>query len=150
MQRAYRVPHPMISSRVLAPDEAANVFPVWRRSWNRRPSGSPASATHSGQRADRCDLLLAGPGLGLPAILGRSRIGFGNFMAGTRAVPSKAWGGLIRGNDGLIGDVDEPAGTGSMQFICVVPLGRDHADGRSEAPRRNARGALRERICLLP
>jgi hypothetical protein len=37
MQDAYRVPHPMISSRVLAPDEAANVFPVWRRSWNRRP-----------------------------------------------------------------------------------------------------------------
>jgi integrase len=45
-----------ISSRVLAPDEAANVLPVWRRSWNRKPSGSPASATHSAQRTDRWKL----------------------------------------------------------------------------------------------
>ena len=45
-----------ISFVVLAHDEAANVLPVWRRSWNRKPSGSPASATHSGQRADRWKL----------------------------------------------------------------------------------------------
>ena len=72
---------------------------------------------------------------GFAAILGRSRIGIGDFMDGTlRAVPSKArrdWGGFIRGNDGLIGDVDEPAATGSMQFICVVPGLRDHAGARS-------------------
>jgi hypothetical protein len=48
-----------ISSRVLAPDEAANVLPVWRRSWNRKPSGSPASATHSAQRTDRWKLFLS-------------------------------------------------------------------------------------------
>ena len=50
-----------ISSLVLAPDEAANVLPMWRRSWNRKPSGSPASATHSGQRADRWKLFRRPP-----------------------------------------------------------------------------------------
>jgi hypothetical protein len=59
-------------------------------------------------------------------------------------------GGLIRGNDGLIGDGGEPAGTGSVQFICVVPVGRNRAGARSGRSRRNARGALRDRICLLP
>ena len=32
------------------------MLPVWRRSWNRKPSASPASATHSAQRADRWKL----------------------------------------------------------------------------------------------
>ena len=45
-----RVPHPMHQLRMLAPDEAANVLPVWRRSWNRKPRGESASATHSAQR----------------------------------------------------------------------------------------------------
>ena len=48
----------------------------------------------------------------------------------------------IRGKDGLIGDGDELHGTGSVQFICVVPVGRDHAGARSEGTRRNARDAL--------
>ena len=90
--------------------------------------------------------MLAGPGRGFAAMLGRARIGIGNFMADTwRAVPSKArcdWGRLIPGNDRLIGDVDEPDGTGSVQFICVVPVGRGHAGARSGGPRRSGRGAL--------
>jgi hypothetical protein len=50
-----------ISSLVLAPDEAANVFPMWRRSWNRKPSASPASATDSGQRGDQWKLFRRRP-----------------------------------------------------------------------------------------
>jgi hypothetical protein len=65
---------------------------------------------------------------GFAAIPGRSRIGFGKtwLEPGGQCDTARAgrdWGDLIRGNDGLIGDVDEPAGTGSMPFICVVPGG---------------------------
>jgi len=52
----FGMPHPMHQLPRARPDEAANVFPIWRRSWNRKPSGSPASATHSGQRTDRWKL----------------------------------------------------------------------------------------------
>ena len=96
--------------------------------------------------------MLAGPGRGFAAMLGRARIGIGNFMADTwRAVPSKArcdWGRLIPGNDRLIGDVDEPDGTGSVQFIFVVHLEQDRAGARSGGPQRKARGALRDWIWL--
>src|SRR5215217_2428134 len=40
--------------------------------------------------------------------------------------------------------------TGSMQFICVVPMGRDHAGGRSGGSRRNACVALHDWICFPP
>jgi hypothetical protein len=43
-------------SSLVAPDEAANTFPMWCRSGNRKPPASPASATHSGQRADQWKL----------------------------------------------------------------------------------------------
>jgi hypothetical protein len=42
------MPDPMQQLLCARPYEAANVFPMWR-AWNRKPSGSPASATHSGQ-----------------------------------------------------------------------------------------------------
>ena len=99
--------------------------------------------------------LLAGPDLGVRGDTGRSRIGFGKtwMEPGGSAVTARAgcdWGGLIRGNDDLIGDVGEPAGTGSMPFICLVPGVRDHAGAQSDGPRRNPRGALDDWICLLP
>ena len=96
--------------------------------------------------------MLAGPGRGFAAMLGRARIGIGNFMADTwRAVPSKArcdWGRLIPGNDRLIGDVDEPVGTGSVQFICVVPLEQDRAGARSGGSQRSGGGVLGDWIWL--
>jgi hypothetical protein len=65
---------------------------------------------------------------GFAAMLGRARIGIGNFMADTwRAVPSKArcdWGRLIPGNDRLIGDVDEPDGTAQCSSSVWSARGR--------------------------
>ena len=90
MQRAYRVPHPMSSSRLLATERGRQRVSCVAQIVEPEALRQSGLGTHSGQRPDRCDLLLAGPGLGVPAILGRSRIGFGNFMAETwRAVRSR-------------------------------------------------------------
>jgi hypothetical protein len=66
--------------RVLAPEEAANVFPVWRRSWNRKPSGSPASATHFAQRTDRWKLIRRNA-----APIGPLKIRFSGSLGGNSA-----------------------------------------------------------------
>ena len=56
------------------------MFPVWRRSWNRKSSGSPASATHFAQRTDRWKLFRRNA-----APIGPLKIRFSGSLGGNSA-----------------------------------------------------------------